>query len=186
MRCAIASCHHPCDSLERALTAVPSTQLISQYLHFIFMAIRSGFYQDLFGSREAIKGLVYGVAVPNVGLRSTFAFINYVLIHQLNPRNRTEAEMGKFADTPLEFIRLDPALPGGTSADITTWYQAASAMMQALLESGYAAETEIVGDWIGAGLAAYHGTKGIGGSGWEAKDSLVFPSVLLQASHISV
>lgn len=48
-------------------------------------------------------------------------------------------------------------------------------MLQALVGSGYEAEaTEIVGKWIGEGLAAYQGTKGKGGDGWQAKGSAVY------------
>ncbi|KZP12491.1 hypothetical protein FIBSPDRAFT_961330 [Athelia psychrophila] len=147
------SSHHPYDNLERALTTVPSSQLVSQSPRFISTAIRSGRYQDLCGAAE---GLVQGATVPNVGLR--------------------EAEMKQFKHTPLECIRLDLALAGaGASADVTAWHRVGAAMLQALVRSGYDGEaTEIVGNWIGEGLAAYQGAKGNAGDGWKTKGSLVY------------
>lgn len=58
--------------------------------------------------------------------------------------------MEQFEDAPLEFIRLDLALPGaGASVDVTTRRQAAADMLQALVGSGYEVEaTEILGKWI--------------------------------------
>ena len=47
-------------------------QLVSQALRFISTAIRSGYYKQLFASKETISGLVQGVVVPNVGLRGAF------------------------------------------------------------------------------------------------------------------
>ena len=44
-------------------------QLVSQSLRFIASAIRTGYYKQLFGSKETISGLVQGVVVPNVSLR---------------------------------------------------------------------------------------------------------------------
>ncbi|KAF7976444.1 hypothetical protein HWV62_6681 [Athelia sp. TMB] len=140
------------------LPGVGDDGLVSQSLRFISTAIRSGYYKDLFGSKATIDGLVQGVVVPNVGLR--------------------EHEMEQFEDDPLEFIRLDLALPvsgAGATADVTTRRQAAADVLQALVGSGYEAEaTEIVGKWIGEGLTAYQSTKGKGGDGWKAKDSAVY------------
>ena len=157
-------------------------QLVSQSLRFISTAIRSGYYKDLFGSKATIDGLVQGVVVPNVGLRGApfsilpLFFSNLPYISRLTPC--TEHEMEQFEDDPLEFIRLDLALPGsgaGATADVTTRRQAAADVLQALVGSGYEAEaTEIVGKWIGEGLAAYQSTKGKGGDGWKAKDSAVY------------
>ncbi|KZP27099.1 Cse1-domain-containing protein [Athelia psychrophila] len=83
--------------------------------------------------------------------------------------------MEQFEDGPLEFIRLDLALPGaGAPAAVTTRRQATADVLQALVRSRYEAEaTEIVGKWIREGLAAYQGTKGKGGDAWKAEDNAV-------------
>ncbi|KZP05013.1 hypothetical protein FIBSPDRAFT_940690 [Athelia psychrophila] len=157
----------------RSVFCAPAPLTVSQSPRFISTAIRSGRYQDLCGAAE---GLVQGAPVPNVGLRGTFAFLHCVLIHPLNPPIHTEAEMKQFKHTPLECIRLDLALAGaGASADVTAWHRVGAAMLQALVRSGYDGEaTEIVGNWIGEGLAAYQGAKGNAGDGWKAKGSLVY------------
>lgn len=45
------------------------SQLVSQSLRFIASAIRTGYYKQLFASKDTISGLVQGVVVPNVSLR---------------------------------------------------------------------------------------------------------------------
>ncbi|EGN91830.1 hypothetical protein SERLA73DRAFT_100047 [Serpula lacrymans var. lacrymans S7.3] len=133
------------------LPGVADDALVSQSLRFISTAIRSGYYKPLFSSRETISSLIQGVVVPNVSLR--------------------EHEMEQFEDDPLEFIRLDLALPGGTS-DVATRRQAAADVLQALVGSGYEAETtEIVGEWIGTGLQEYNSNPS---QNWKAKDGAVY------------
>jgi exportin-2 (importin alpha re-exporter) len=138
-------------------------QLVSQALRFISTAIRSGYYKSLFSSRDVISSLVQGVVVPNVALRT----------HDIE----------QFEDDPLEFIRLDLALPsgggaggagggGGLGGEASTRRQAAADVLQALVGSGYRTETtEIVGTWIQTGLEAYGRDAE---ANWTAKDSAVY------------
>src|SRR4051794_38060929 len=82
--------------------------------------------------------------------------------------------MEQFEDDPLEFVRLDLSLPsmGGGSADTTTRRQAAADVLQALVNSGYAAEaTEVVGTWISTGLQSYNADPK---QNWKAKDSSIY------------
>lgn len=44
-------------------------QLVAQSLRFISTAIRTGYYKELFATKETISSLIQGVVVPNVGLR---------------------------------------------------------------------------------------------------------------------
>lgn len=127
------------------------SQLVSQSLRFISTAIRSGQWKTLFSARETISSLVQGVVVPNVALR--------------------EHDVEQFEDDPLEFIRLDLAL-STTGTDTATRRQAAADVLQALVGSGFEAETtEIVGTWIGTGLSEYESNKA---ENWKAKDSAVY------------
>lgn len=133
--------------------------LVSQALRFISTAIRSGQNKDLFASKTTIASLVQHVIVPNVSLRT----------HELE----------LFEDDPLEYIRLDLSLPlpgsGGGSADITTRRQAAADVLQALVGSGYEADTtETTGEWINQGLQIYEKDKKVDGDGWKAKDSAIY------------
>lgn len=125
--------------------------MVSQSLRFISTAIRSGYYKELFSSRDTISLLVQGVVIPNVALR--------------------EHEIEQFEDDPLEYIRLDLSL-SVTGADLATRRQAAADVLQALVSSGYEAEaTEIVGSWINKGLSEYSSNKT---ANWKAKDSAVY------------
>ncbi|KAG6828872.1 hypothetical protein H0H92_006481 [Tricholoma furcatifolium] len=125
--------------------------LVSQSLRFISTAIRSGYYKALFSSRDTISSLVQGVVVPNVSLR--------------------EHDVEQFEDDPLEFVRLDLSL-SSAGTDAATRRQSAADVLQALVGSGYEAETtEIVGSWIGTGLNEYQANKA---ENWKAKDSAVF------------
>lgn len=124
---------------------------MSQSLRFISTAIRSGYYKQLFSSRETISSLVQGVVIPNVSLR--------------------EHDIEQFEDDPLEFIRLDLAL-SSTGTDLATRRHSAADVLQALVSSGYESEaTEIVGTWINTGLAEYGNNKA---ENWRAKDSAIY------------
>lgn len=85
-------------------------------------------------------------------------------------------EMEQLEDDPLEFIRLDLALPGtGASMDVTTRHHAAADVLQALVSACFEADpTEVVDKGIGQGLAAYQKTKGQGGARLGAKDSALY------------
>ncbi|KDR74835.1 hypothetical protein GALMADRAFT_249739 [Galerina marginata CBS 339.88] len=132
------------------LPGVADDALVSQSLRFISTVIRSGYYKDLF-SRDTISQLVQGVVIPNVALR--------------------EHDVEQFEDDPLEFIRLDLAV-SATGTDLSTRRQAAADVLQALVGSGYEAETtEIVGSWINEGLSKYALDKD---NNWKAKDSAVY------------
>ncbi|KAI9569377.1 armadillo-type protein [Boletus coccyginus] len=140
------------------LPNVADDNLVSQALRFISTAIRSGYYKSLFSSRDVISSLVQGVVVPNISLRT----------HDIE----------QFEDDPLEFIRLDLALPsgggagGGVGGEASTRRQAAADVLQALVGSGYRTETtEIVGTWIQTGLEEYRKDAA---ANWTAKDSAVY------------
>ncbi|KAH6910802.1 importin alpha re-exporter [Coprinopsis sp. MPI-PUGE-AT-0042] len=133
------------------LPAIADDGVVSQSLRFISTAIRSGFYKDLFGSRETISSLIEGVVIPNISLR--------------------EHDEEQFEDDPLEFIRLDLAL-SSTGTDLGTRRHAAADVLQALVGGGYETETtELVGNWINTGLNQYQTDKG---QNWKSKDSAIF------------
>ncbi|KAH0580356.1 hypothetical protein H2248_001858 [Termitomyces sp. 'cryptogamus'] len=133
------------------LPGIADDNLVSQSLRFISTAIRSGQWKSLFSARETISSLVQGVVVSNVALR--------------------EHDVEQFEDDPLEFIRLDLAL-STTGTDTATRRQAAADVLQALVGSGFEAETtEIVGTWIGTGLNEYESNKA---ENWKSKDSAVY------------
>ncbi|KAI0045803.1 importin alpha re-exporter [Auriscalpium vulgare] len=105
-------------------------QLVSQSLRFISTAIRAGTYAELFRSRDTISGLIHGVIVPNVRLRT----------HELE----------SFEDAPLEFVRGDLAV-----TEIATPRQAAADVVKALVASSFEVDTtEIVMAWVAQALAA--------------------------------
>ncbi|CDO76999.1 hypothetical protein BN946_scf184298.g26 [Trametes cinnabarina] len=136
--------------------SVADDGLVSQSLRFIASAIRTGYYKQLFSSKETISGLVQGVVVPNVALR--------------------EHELEQFEDDPLEYIRLDLALPSmgglGVTNDAVTRRQAAAEVLRALVSSGLEAETtEVTGAWIGQGLNEYAANKA---ENWRAKDTAIY------------
>jgi len=134
------------------LPGIADDSLVSQSLRFISTAIRTGYYKDLFSSKETISTLVQGVVIPNVSLR--------------------EHDVEQFEDDPLEFIRLDLSLSGGAGSDLATRRHAAADVLQALVASGLEADTtEIVGSWINTGLAQYNSDKA---ENWKAKDSAIF------------
>ncbi|KAI0775001.1 Cse1-domain-containing protein [Trametes elegans] len=140
----------------RKRLSVADDGLVSQSLRFIASAIRTGYYKQLFSSKETISGLVQGVVVPNVSLR--------------------EHELEQFEDDPLEYIRLDLALPSmgglGMANDAVTRRQAAAEVLRALVSSGLEAETtEVTGAWIGRGLNEYTANKA---ENWRAKDTAIY------------
>ncbi|KAL4072157.1 CAS/CSE protein [Scleroderma yunnanense] len=140
----------------RELSNVANDQLVSQALRFISSAIRSTHFKTLFSSKEDISSLVREVVLPNVGLR--------------------DHETEQFEDDPLEFIRLDLALPSGSGgvgfAEACTRRQAAADVLQALVGSGFQTEaTEIVGSLINSALATYSSDPG---EQWRSKDSAVY------------
>ncbi|TRM64668.1 armadillo-type protein [Schizophyllum amplum] len=131
-----------------SLPSLGDDPLVAQSLRFISVAIRSGLYRDLFASKDTISQLIQGVVVPNVALR--------------------EHEVEQFEDDPMEYIRQDLAL---ASTDVSTRRQAAADVIQALVSSGFDAETtEIVGEWIRKGLQEYASNK----ENWQAKDGAVY------------
>ena len=151
-------------------------QLVSQALRFISTAIRSGYYKQLFSSKETIASLVQGVVVPNVGLRGMCRLRSLPFyLHMCS----TEHEIEQFEDDPLEYIRLDLSLPSqsgglGLSHDVLTRRQAAADVLRALVSSGLEAETtEVAGAWINQGLQEYNNNKGKEDS-WKAKDTAVY------------
>lgn len=93
---------------------------------------------------------------------------------------KLDHEIEQFEDDPLEYIRLDLAVPTGSgslglgSHDVVTRRQAAADIVRALVGSGYEAETtEVAGRWIGEGLQGYASNKTRDGS-WKAKDAAVY------------
>lgn len=107
-------------------------------------------------------------------------------------------DIEQFEDDPLEFIRLDLALPsgggvggigggvGGIGGEASTRRQAAADVLQALVSSGYRTETtEIVGTWIQTGLEAYGRDSE---ANWTAKDSAVYllGAIATEASTMQV
>ena len=167
----------PVSSLSRSHSHLP--QLVSQSLRFISTAIRIGHYKDLFGSRETITNLVQGIVVPNVGLRGTSRPYPSPLgpLHTQHPDTAPpEHEIEQFEDDPLEYIRLDLAVPSlggaGVSTDTLTRRQAAAEVLRALVSSGYESETtEIAGAWIGKGLQDYAANPA---ENWRAKDAAIY------------
>lgn len=88
----------------------------------------------------------------------------------------TEHDLEQFEDDPLEYIRLDLALPSmgglGVSNDAVTRRQAAAEVLRALVASGLEAETtEVTGAWIGQGLNEYAANKT---ENWRAKDTAIY------------
>ena len=87
-----------------------------------------------------------------------------------------EHELEQFEDDPLEYIRLDLALPSmggiGISNDAVTRRQAAADVLRALVSSGLEAEaTEVTGAWIGQGLSEYNADRA---QNWRAKDTAIY------------
>ncbi|KAE9399137.1 Cse1-domain-containing protein [Gymnopus androsaceus JB14] len=131
------------------LPSIADDILVSQSLRFISTAVRSRFYKEIFSAPSIISTLIEGVVVPNAMLR--------------------EHEMEQFEDDPLEYVRLDLA---SAVSDTATRRQAAADVLQALVSSGYEAETtQIVGEWISKGLAEYEANKE---TNWKSKDGAIY------------
>lgn len=104
----------------------------------------------------------------------------------------TEHEVEQFEDDPMEYIRLDLALPSSTSSvgshDVVTRRQAAADVVRALVASGFEDKcTEVVSLWIGKGLQEYTNNRLKEGS-WRAKDAAVylFTAVATRGSTMQV
>jgi exportin-2 (importin alpha re-exporter) len=122
---------------------------VSQSLRFISTAIRSGAYRDIFETRDTIQGLIAGVVVPNLALRTR--------------------DVEAFEDTPLEYVRGELQV-----SEISTPRQAAADVVKALTSAGpenEVATTAIVSEWISRALS--EAAQG-GEYGWKSKDAAVY------------
>jgi exportin-2 (importin alpha re-exporter) len=122
---------------------------VSQSLRFISTAIRSGAYRDIFESRDTIQGLIVGIVVSNLALRTR--------------------DIEAFEDTPLEYIRGELQV-----TDVSTPRQAAADVVKALVGVGRESEiatTTIASEWISRALA--EASQG-GEDGWKSKDAAVY------------
>lgn len=125
------------------------SQLVSQSLRFISTAIRSGAYRDIFETRETVQGLIAGVVVPNLALRTR--------------------DVEAFEDTPLEYVRGELQV-----SEISTPRQAAADVVKALASVGPESEiatTGVVFEWISRALV--EAAQG-GEYGWKSKDAAVY------------
>lgn len=100
----------------------------------------------------------------------------YQVVRTCTKLTFTEHDLEQFEDDPLEYIRLDLALPSmgglGVSNDAVTRRQAAAEVLRALVASGLEAETtEVTGAWIGQGLNEYAANKT---ENWRAKDTAIY------------
>ena len=126
-----------------------NSQLVSQSLRFISTAIRSGAYRGIFETPDTVEGLIAGVVVPNLMLRTR--------------------DVEAFEDTPLEYVRGELQV-----SEISTPRQAAADVVKAL--SGVGSENEIatttiVSEWISRLLD--EAARG-GEYGWKSKDIAVY------------
>ncbi|KAI0296781.1 armadillo-type protein [Multifurca ochricompacta] len=124
-------------------------QLVSQSLRFISTAIRAGAYRDIFESRDTIQGLIAGVVVPNLPLRTR--------------------DVEAFEDTPLEYVRGELQV-----SEISTPRQAAADVVKALVGVGPDSEiatTTLALEWISRALS--EAAQG-GEDGWKSKDAAVY------------
>lgn len=85
-------------------------------------------------------------------------------------------DIEQFEDDPLEFIRLDLAIPststGGASGEAVTRRQAAADVLKALVASGLEEETtQVVGSLIRKGLETYSSNPR---ENWRSKDVAVY------------
>ncbi|KAI0248954.1 importin alpha re-exporter [Lactifluus subvellereus] len=124
-------------------------QLVSQSLRFISTSIRSGAYRDIFQSRDTIQGLIAGVVVPNLSLRTH--------------------DVEGFEDTPLEYIRGELQV-----SEVSTPRQAAADVVNALVGVGQESEiatTAVAFEWISRALT---GAAQGGEDAWKNKDAAVY------------
>jgi exportin-2 (importin alpha re-exporter) len=136
-------------------------QLVSQSLRFISTAIRSGAYRDIFESHDTIRGLIAGVVVPNLALRTR--------------------DVEAFEDTPLEYVRGELQV-----SEVATPRQAAADVVKALVGVGPDSEsvtTALALEWIGRALASRDGEEA-----WKSKDAAVylFEAVATRSGTLSV
>lgn len=125
------------------------SQLVSQSLRFISTAIRSGAYRDIFETRDTVQGLIAGVVVPNLVLRTR--------------------DVEAFEDSPLEYVRGELQV-----SEISTPRQAAADVVKALAGIGPESEvatTTLAFEWISRALA--EAAQG-GEHGWKSKDAAVY------------
>jgi exportin-2 (importin alpha re-exporter) len=125
------------------------SQLVSQSLRFISTAIRSGAYRSIFETRDTVQGLIAGVVVPNLALRTR--------------------DVEAFEDTPLEYVRGELQV-----SEISTPRQAAADVVKALTgvgPEGEIATTTLVFEWISRALS--EASQG-GEYAWKSKDAAVY------------
>jgi hypothetical protein len=126
-------------------------QLVSQSLRFISTAIRSGAYRDIFESHDTIRGLIAGVVVPNLALRTR--------------------DVEAFEDTPLEYVRAELQV-----SEVATPRQAAADVVKALGGVGPDSESAATGvalEWIGRALAEASAARD-GEDAWKSKNAAVY------------
>jgi hypothetical protein len=93
---------------------------VSQSLHFISTAIRSGAYCDIFEAPDTIRGLIAGVVVPNLALRTR--------------------DVEAFEDTSLEYVHGELQV-----SEVATPRQAAADVVKALGGVGRDSESVTTG-----------------------------------------
>ncbi|KAI9448619.1 armadillo-type protein [Lactarius psammicola] len=126
-------------------------QLVSQSLRFISTAIRSGAYRDIFEAHDTIRGLIAGVVVPNLALRTR--------------------DVEAFEDTPLEYVRGELQV-----SEVATPRQAAADVIKALVGVGpdsESATTALALEWIGRALTEASAARDVEDA-WKSKDAAVY------------
>lgn len=127
--------------------------MVSQSLRFISTAIRSGAYRDIFEAHDTIRGLIAGVVVPNLALRTR--------------------DIEAFEDTPLEYVRGELQV-----SEVATPRQAAADVVKALVGVGpdsESATTALALEWIARALAeAAAAAARDGEDAWKSKDAAVY------------
>ena len=113
-------------------------QLVSQSFGFISTAIRSGAYCDIFEAPDTIRGLIAGVAVPDLALRTR--------------------DVEAFEDTSFEYVRAELHV-----SEIATPWQAALDVFKVLGGIGSDSEsvmTSVVLEWIRGAIMGAAGRRG--------------------------
>ena len=139
-------------------------QLVSQSLRFISTTIHSGAYRHV-ETPDTIKGLIAGVVVPNLALRTR--------------------DVKAFEDTPLEYVRADLHV-----SEVATSRQAAADVIKALGGVGADSEratTEVSLEWIGRALVEASAGRGAEDA-WKSKDAAVhlFEAVATRSGTLTV